>query len=1278
MAKGLVEKYQQILESDPGSLVFVELAKALLDRGAPAKAAEVCASGLEHHPESVVGRVLWGKALIGCGRPAEAMDQFDKAIAIDRENPSAYNLIGEVLLHKGLFRSSIPILKKAVALQPSDNRVRQWLEQAQRGVSGAAPTSPTPDMTTVDPGGDSSAHAAATMVDIKAYVPGSPEASSPEANEPNRSVPQPETMHGITEVFRSLGTTPSSAASPSPGAASTAAPSPAPPQASTVAATSGRESVPWLESPSGSADLEGKTIPMDSRVPSPLPAPSPAASPDDVVLPGLTGVFQSLSAHAQESVANHAAALAAQGTPPAKVESAHQPPPQAPPAPEAEQPANQQQPRPAVPAQTARPSPTEAVDRLLPELDLPAAEPEPSPTRAPRPPPPPRITPSEPSIQISADLLGPPPLPPGGAAEDRGRLLPDFPSQPPTPSCSSDEVPSVVIAPEAAADIAREYERELREKLLATPPPTFWRSHWLPISLTAALVVAAAGGFVIYKATRVQNRGKDLVSLRSQSYQSLALNTPSGYRQAIEVAQSALALSNDPDSQAAIAYANAALYRFFGQEPGRKATAEKLLPVITEGHPGFALAIPYLVAADPIALEAAKRLLLGPGAEKLPAGLESAEVHSLAGRLLLSNGKTEEAQARFNLAKDAYPAHVPTLVALGDYHFSASEFEQALQWYSPAAKASPSHVLAQLGVVKSKLELGGESNDPSVELEAAMNAYQSAAKTPSAWPAALRMDLDLADGRVLALKGKLADASSRLSGGATEHAERAADFYEALGSIQALAGNFDQAESALKKAVERRRDDVNLREQLARTYIAREKFAEALKVTEGRFSEDDRQLHIVRGLAHLEAGNYSKAREELTATARNGKVPAEAAIYLAVADAATGKRDMARVVLREAAKATKGRGTAHMALGRLLAEDGKEEEAIVELTAALTDPRDWEGACSLGRLHLKASRFAAAKQHLSVAVARNKFHLEARLALGQTLLALGEAGKAQAEFEAALAQYPTPAASRGVARAMLAQGDLAGARLHLAAATKADPKSPETLRLAAQLALAAGDAQEALKGLEKTARANPRDPVAWCELGETLVKVGNNAAAAKAFETALKNDRGNPRARLGLVAAALPKNAKRVLKESDALVAERDKNPAWRARALALNARVHLALANKNLAAAQAKRAVEADDASADAHLAQALVSGAAKDDATAIHELMRVVAADPAIAEAHLALAVSLARDPAQHPRAVAEFESYLRIAPNGPDAAVARRFLTALQKKLQVEGAPKPAPGK
>src|SRR5688572_24319769 len=110
MTKPMVDRYEQILAQDPTSTVFVELAKALIERGDLQRAIDVCQGGLSHHKGSVIGRVLWGKSLINLGRPAEAMEQFDQAISIDRDNPYAYNLIAEVLLHKGLYRSALPLL----------------------------------------------------------------------------------------------------------------------------------------------------------------------------------------------------------------------------------------------------------------------------------------------------------------------------------------------------------------------------------------------------------------------------------------------------------------------------------------------------------------------------------------------------------------------------------------------------------------------------------------------------------------------------------------------------------------------------------------------------------------------------------------------------------------------------------------------------------------------------------------------------------------------------------------------------------------------------------------------------------------------------------------------------------------------------------------------------------------------------------------------------------------------------------------------------------------
>lgn len=1404
MAKSLVEKYEQILENDPGSLVFVELAKALLERGDAARAVETCRRGVEHHPESVIGHVLWGKALITCGRPAEAMEQFDRAMAIERDNPQAYNLIGEVLLHKGLFRSALPVLKRAVSLQPNDLRVRQWFEQAQRAVGGlpAPAAEPPRDATEVDlPALPSSltpteSGLEPTVTELSAYTPG-------------------ETVPGLTDVFQSLGAREQGQSTdggqPAEASPATAAP-PAPSEPSVV--LSDRETPPEPGTPA--ADLPFDDAQRSPEAQALATLESGADSAD--VIPGLTGVFQSLAAREESEAGAPApgsdaleaepkvqvdpawglpvplpqecaaspeveaaapAVSATEGHEPATAAAPEEPPtrssaveprareltPHEAVAAEAAKRAHEEEtsagpiaaeaaestrgegtspgPVAAEATETARgeetsdePAAAEATEAtrgeetsdepvaagpsassLFPELEEPpppaprrntdrevtavihppAAPAQDAPPVEPQPcgeageqasgdqeqaavvPPPlaPRVA-SVPSTESSPETASPPPLPKARPSPGTGLLadLPDPVEEGEEPAdrvrgsaCPSVsvEIPSVVLAPSAAEEIAREYERELREKLLAAPPPSFWSRAWLRVSVAGALVVAVALGVAIYAGTRKQNRGNDLIELRSQAFRSLALGTPVGYRDAIDLSLRVLEIApEDKDAFAASAYANAALFHRFGQEPGRKRDAEALLGRFAGTHSGFALAIPYLLALEPQALEAAEAAVLAAAPETLPEGFERAELLALAGRLLLTANKPQPAIEKLKAAVEADPSHVGTLMALGDYYYSRSEYEQALRFYERVKGASPAHVPALLGAVNSELALESGSI-PASNLDQARAAWLSAREAQAEWPATLEADLALAEGRVLALQRKHTEAVARLEEAAARHPTRAADLWAALGAVHAQAGKFDKAENAYKRALARQPDDLQLKEALARALIAQGRYGEALKATAGA-SGDDRRMRTVRGLARLEMGQPERAREELKETQRNGTYPVEVVVYLALLDMAEGKRETARDALENAIKISRDRpGLAHAALGRLYLEEGKEAQAVAELKAAEADPRDWEGACTLGRHHLKADRFQDALEHLTIAVERNRWHQEARVALGETLLALGQAAPAQEHFAAAVGLGPSGAGHRGLARALLAQGKLAEARRHSTLASRQEPKHPGNTRLSAQIALASGDAQEALRGLQRAVRADPRDPDGFCELGELLVKVGELQEAKKAFRAAVALDRTSLRARLGLVNAALPKEARSVRRESEQLVSRTaNSEPRVKARALALNARVLLALGNRQKAAERARAAVQADDSSADAHLSLALVAKAAKDSDLALAELKRVVGLDPTIAEARLALADSLATDPAQLARALEEIETYLRIAPKGPDAAAAKKGAAQLKKRL------------
>ncbi len=145
MIPSIVQKYERILQADPRSRIFVELARALLEAGDAQRAAEVCERGLEHHPDSVQARVAWGKALLALGQTDEALARLEEAIAADPANPYGYSVVGEALVRNGLAERALPLMEKGVALHPGDGRIRRWLVEARRAVTPKAEAAPRPE-----------------------------------------------------------------------------------------------------------------------------------------------------------------------------------------------------------------------------------------------------------------------------------------------------------------------------------------------------------------------------------------------------------------------------------------------------------------------------------------------------------------------------------------------------------------------------------------------------------------------------------------------------------------------------------------------------------------------------------------------------------------------------------------------------------------------------------------------------------------------------------------------------------------------------------------------------------------------------------------------------------------------------------------------------------------------------------------------------------------------------------------------------------------------------
>ena len=1303
MAKSMVEKYEQILSADPGSMVFVELAKALLDRGDSKRAIDVCQDGLQHHPESVVGRVLWGKALISVGKPAEAMQQFDEAIAVDRENPYAYNLIGEVLLHKGLHRSALPILKKAVALQPNDTRVRQWLDQTTRALNGEKVTA-QPQYTTVDPvpgttsdpqpsppqpvrAEAATSHGDPTVTDARAYVPSTVSAGVSEGAAPViQAEGEPEVMRGMTDMFQSLAAREAAAA---PASSSTVASAPAETLAPRPRVmTPGPMPVPALPALEGNAPAADPLAPDASlgralntgTVPygkSPLARPHVQPLEPEVTDPhGLANgehIKTNPGAPPPAPQLREDEATIARAATPTRIAD-EEPPPDllAQPGPVnvlARDPATtvappsglgqDEQVRMTRPHDEEAPLPPELVAATL----SPGGEPRPDHTM-PGPPPPapgsrgPDDTADLPPAPVATPVVpgaaapagGPPPLkgktfpkmpalqpagpPPMPSPKQTGKLLlPDLPaSSPPTPSM---ELPKVELSSQAAEAIAKEYERELREKLAAAAnrPKTFWQKNGLKLGAGALFLALCGVGYGVFRYAK--HASADLPKLMAQAHAGIEKDTQSSYQASLTALSDLLDVSPDnAEAHALAAYAHAVVYREHGEEAKEREAALSELghPEIEQLYPELAAAARYYLADnDAEARAAAKPLLAGKGAE----------AHEIAGKILLDSDP-RKAVEQFQESLKAQSAHVRTYVAIADYYLKSGEPSVAENMLDRARELSDHHPGVLLGLVDARLAQNKELDQATADL--ALLEKDADKLDPDT-----RARLDLATGRLLANQGQGDAGLQRLEQGLARAPSHAFEFHQALAEAHAMQGAYDKSLSELlqaQKAKPGADKDLALLDQIARAELALGRTGEALRLTE---KLDDRRIHLTRGIALFEQGSLDAAKRELLLTRRDKNMPTEAACYLARAEIAAGHKDDAKPAIDAIFTAGKLSPEAQVARGELLWASSDAAGAQTSFAAAAEDRREYEAPYLLGKLLLSQGKLADAKAPLEQSLSRNHFYGEAHKALGRLLLAEGDTAGARSHLSIYLKEHKDDAqAMAGMARANLAIGDLSDARNFAQKATEHPGRDAEVNWTRTQVDLAAGDGSLVLRELAKRAAAL-RSADAWCDLGDAAFDMDDVKAAASAYEKADKMEHGLSRARVGVAAAQAHLQGKAALKELTDLAAPANKlPPLQQARVLAEEARLSPAAEQKDRATA----AVAVSDASAPAHLALGLALGRTAEGQA---ELSRAVALEPALAEAHVALAEA---DSALGDRAhaVSEAAAALRIASSGSVAARAR----------------------
>jgi predicted Zn-dependent protease len=314
---------------------------------------------------------------------------------------------------------------------------------------------------------------------------------------------------------------------------------------------------------------------------------------------------------------------------------------------------------------------------------------------------------------------------------------------------------------------------------------------------------------------------------------------------------------------------------------------------------------------------------------------------------------------------------------------------------------------------------------------------------------------EIARARVLAALGDAGAAASRL-GRVAEKEGESARLAAALAEIFLQSRSWAQAESAAMRAVGRDPKDPELRALVARARIGRGREIEALHATEGF---DGRAVRIQRAIARYRLGQWAEARAELEKTGRDGKLPADAAVWFALVDVGSGKADRALPLLEKLLQANPPPPLASYAQGRALEAVGRTADAEAAYRAeAQREPLAREGHAALGRLLLATRRARDAVAPLERAVKLDPSDIIVRRSLAEALLATGQAAQARAELDIVLLSSPHDAiALRTLSAAWLSEGQAAEARRAADRAVAAAPKDPAVLIAAARAAAASGD-----------------------------------------------------------------------------------------------------------------------------------------------------------------------------------------------------------------------------
>ncbi len=311
---------------------------------------------------------------------------------------------------------------------------------------------------------------------------------------------------------------------------------------------------------------------------------------------------------------------------------------------------------------------------------------------------------------------------------------------------------------------------------------------------------------------------------------------------------------------------------------------------------------------------------------------------------------------------------------------------------------------------------------------------------------------------------------------------RSDGWYE-LGSLLGQAGDFEGAETALRRAIQLKPDMAKAHYSLALALVGNP----------------------------LDKMDWDGAIAECRQVLKYEPDSAQALNLMGAGLSATGKPDEAIPVLEHALRSSPDSPEAHFNLGLALEGNGKLDEALVQYRAGIAAKGEYpEATAALGNLLLRMGKSADAEQELDLALRLNPDLTAAHYTMARLLRSLGRKSEAAVEFNETkdLTERPTNGvqSSQMSNRALevAASGDMTGAvvLLQKAIALKPDYGIPH-FNLGLILA-DTGDNAKSLEELVKAISLLPGQPKFWFEYGRVLERAKDYREARNALAWAAR------------------------------------------------------------------------------------------------------------------------------------------------------------------------------